>query len=187
MSDINERLDHLRELIQSPDFLEGKGLSNEVNIRIFCYDPKQEMTVQHFINHLKTDQSISCRIIECNLYQIFLSICEDMDITDMILDVEESDGDVAALEGLDDMGLQHDFVEKMVYEPHERGDVLLITGVGDVYPFMRAHTILNTLQDKGKFDDIPVLVMYPGEFDGYNLKLFNRLDAKDYYRAFNEV
>ena len=35
MSDVNERLDLLRELIQSREFLEGKGLSNEVNIRIF--------------------------------------------------------------------------------------------------------------------------------------------------------
>ena len=37
MSHIEERLDHVRDLIQKPEFLEGKGLSNEVNIRIFCY------------------------------------------------------------------------------------------------------------------------------------------------------
>lgn len=43
MSDIKKRLDNVRTLIQEPDFLEGKGLSNEVNIRIFCYDPKDEM------------------------------------------------------------------------------------------------------------------------------------------------
>ena len=35
MSNIEERLDKVRELIQEPEFLEGKGLSNEVNIRIF--------------------------------------------------------------------------------------------------------------------------------------------------------
>ena len=48
MSDVNERLDSLRGLIQSREFLEGKGLSNEVNICIFCYDPKDEMAVRHF-------------------------------------------------------------------------------------------------------------------------------------------
>ena len=37
---IKERLDKVRVLIQKSDFLEGKGLSNEVNIRIFCYDPE---------------------------------------------------------------------------------------------------------------------------------------------------
>ncbi|HCA55267.1 MAG TPA: DUF1788 domain-containing protein, partial [Ruminococcaceae bacterium] len=39
MKNITERLDSLRNLMQSREFLEGKGLSNEVNIRIFCYDP----------------------------------------------------------------------------------------------------------------------------------------------------
>ena len=42
-SNLMERLDNLRALIQEPDFLAGKGLSNEVIIRIFCYDPKDEM------------------------------------------------------------------------------------------------------------------------------------------------
>ena len=45
MSDIKERLDKVRVLIQEPEFLEGKGLSNEVNIRIFCYEPENEMVV----------------------------------------------------------------------------------------------------------------------------------------------
>jgi hypothetical protein len=30
MSNIKERLDQLRRLVQDPDFLAGKGLSNEV-------------------------------------------------------------------------------------------------------------------------------------------------------------
>ena len=44
MSTIEERLDKVRELIQDDDFLDGKGLSNEVNIRIFCYEPENEMS-----------------------------------------------------------------------------------------------------------------------------------------------
>lgn len=64
MGDMNERLDALRGLIQSREFLEGKGLSNEVNIRIFCYDPKNEMAVRHFTEKLVTDQSLSCHLIE---------------------------------------------------------------------------------------------------------------------------
>lgn len=43
MSNLKERLDLLREEIQKQDFLQGKGLSNEVNIRIFCYDSSEEM------------------------------------------------------------------------------------------------------------------------------------------------
>ena len=77
MADIKERLDNLRIHIQEPEFLEGKGLSNEVNIRIFCYDAADEMTVRQFIDQITTDQTIACHLVECNLYETFLSLPSD--------------------------------------------------------------------------------------------------------------
>lgn len=185
MSEILTRLDDLKKMIQKPDFLEGKGLSNEVNIRIFCYDATEEMTVQHFLRQLSTDQSVSCRVIQCNLYKTFLSICDDLDITDAIPDMEESDGGIFLLEQLHSAIGEGEFIEKIQYSPHEPGDVLMLTGVGDVFPFMRVHALLEALQPY--FSDIPILVMYPGEFDGHHLRLFNRLQPNDYYRAFNII
>ena len=64
MNNINERLDKLRKLVQEDDFLEGKGLSNEVNIRIFCYEPAEEMRIKHFVKQITTDQSIKSHIVE---------------------------------------------------------------------------------------------------------------------------
>ena len=75
MSDIKARLDRLKAKIQTDDFLLGKGLSNEVNIWMFCYDPDEEMIVQHFIDNLVTAQDLKCNVRNCNLYKIFLSIC----------------------------------------------------------------------------------------------------------------
>ena len=57
MSKINERLDSLKVERQKPEFLEGKGLSNEVNIRIFCYDAADEMIVRHFTEQMIPYQS----------------------------------------------------------------------------------------------------------------------------------
>lgn len=68
MANIQERLDSLRIHIQEPEFLEGKGLSNEVNIRIFCYNAEDEMVVRHFIEQITTDQTLICNLVECNLY-----------------------------------------------------------------------------------------------------------------------
>ena len=119
MSDIKERLDKVRVLIQEPEFLEGKGLSNEVNIRIFCYEPENEMVVRHFVNQLETDQSLDCHLIVCNLYKTFLSICDDMDITDAIPDMEEADGSVYLLEQLNSAIGNGEFIDKIQYEPHE--------------------------------------------------------------------
>ena len=82
MKTINEQLDIVRKRIQDPKFLSGEGLSNEVNIHICCYDPKDEMIVRHFVGQITTDPSLNCHPIECDLFRIFLSICDDMEITD---------------------------------------------------------------------------------------------------------
>ena len=185
MSDIKERLDKVRALIQKPEFLEGKGLSNEVNIRIFCYEPENEMVVRHFVNQMETDQSLDCHLKICNLYKTFLSICDDMGITDAISDMEETDGSAYLLEQLNSAIGNGEFIDKIQYGPHEPGDVLMLTGVGEVFPFMRIHTLLEALQPY--FSDVPILVMYPGEFDGRHVKLFNRLTPNDYYRAFDGI
>ena len=71
MGDIQKRLDNVRQMIQSQDFLEGKGLSNEVNIRIFCYEPRDEMAVRHFIEQLSTDMTLGCQLRICNLFSTF--------------------------------------------------------------------------------------------------------------------
>ena len=73
----------------------------------------------------------------------------------------------------------------MDYGPHSKGDVLLLTGVGEVFPFMRVHSLLEELQVD--FDDIPIVVLYPGSFDGRSVVLFNELIPNEYYRAFNII
>lgn len=185
MSDLRERLDRLRELIQTSDFLEGRGLSNEVNIRIFCYDPEEEMTVRHFLRQATTDQTLSCRLIECDLYRIFIDICCDLDILETIPEMEEADGSKFLLEQLQSAVGEDEFIARMQEKvgSTKNGDVILLTGVGDVFPFMRVHKMLEAMQPC--FSGVPILVMYPGTFDGSSVRLFDRLTPNPYYRAFN--
>lgn len=185
MGKINERLDNLKIEIQKPEFLEGKGLSNEVNIRIFCYDAADEMIVKYFTEQLIEDPSLGCRLVERNLYKVFLSICDDKRVTDKASEMEEKKGGDFLLKNLQKFVNNKSFVQKMQYEPHEQGDVLLLTGVGEVFPFMRIHSLLEALQPE--FPDIPILVMYPGKYDGRFVRLFDKLEPNPYYRAFNIV
>ena len=99
--------------------------------------------------------------------------------------MEERKGKKFLLEQMHSIATTAVFVEKIQYEPHDRGDVLLITGVGEVFPFMRIHSLLEALQPH--FSDIPILVLYPGVFDGHHVKLFDKLQPNDYYRAFNVI
>lgn len=185
MGNINERLDKVKLLVQNTDFLEGKGLSNEINIRIFCYKPEDEMPVRHFIKKIKDDKTLNCNLIEFNLYEVFISICNDKRITRMIPKMEKTKGKEKLLKELQNIVTSATFVEKIKYEPHNIGDVLVLTGIGEVFPFMRIHSLLESLQPY--FADIPILVFYPGVFDGHQVKLFNRLKPNNYYRAFNVI
>lgn len=185
MSDIAERLDSLRKLMQSREFLEGKGLSNEVNIRIFCYEPKDEMAVRHFTDKLLSDSDLFCRLINYNLYDVFLSICDDKRITEKIPAQEEKKGTQFILDQMIRMANNVAFIKKMQYEPHQSDDVILITGVGAAFPFIRVHSLLDAMQPH--FSDVPIVVMYPGTFDGHYVRLFDILHPNPYYRAFNVV
>lgn len=186
MSDIKGRLDKLKQKIQTDDFLLGKGLSNEVNIWIFCYEPDEEMVVQHFVDTLITEQDLICNVHNCNLYKIFLDICQDKRILERIPDIEDKKGKDFLLKQLHSVAGDSAFISKMMYEPQVRGkDVMMLTGVGDVFPFMRVHALLEAMQPH--FSDIPILVLYPGKFEDAQLKLFNKLKPNSYYRAFNII
>lgn len=186
MDKLTERLDKLRALLQDQDFLAGKGLSNEVNIRIFYYEPSEEMVVRHFVEQLMQDAEASRHILISDLYEVFIEICRDMDILDSIPDMESEEGSAYTLEQLHSAIGEDAFIEKLQEKASSRAyDVLMLTGIGDVFPFMRVHKMLEAMQPY--FSDTPILVLYPGKFDGSALKLFNRLSPNAYYRAFSVI
>ena len=185
MSDIMDRLNKINARISEDSFLTNKGLSNEVGIHVFCYDPADEIIVREYFKQLKEQSGDRYNLIECDLYRIFLQICEEKRILKNIPRMEETKGKVFLKAKLENVATPEAFVEKMKYEPHQRGDILLITGVGKVYPFMRSHKILDNIQHI--FADIPVLMLYPGKFDGQDLDLFGKFLDGHYYRAFNLI
>ena len=67
-------------------------------------------------------------------------------------------------------------------------DILFITGIGEVFPYIRSHNVLNNLQSTAK--DKPTVMFFPGEYthslvSGASLDLFGVLHDDKYYRAFN--
>lgn len=184
MSDLKERLDSFKKMMQERDFLEGKGLSNEVNIRIFCYEPKEEMVVRHFLKQLNKE-SLDCNLIHFDLYNVFLDILEDKRILSRVPALEERKGKQYIRKQFEKSYDSKTFALKMQYDEHQLGDVILLSGVGKVFPFMRIHSLLEAMQPL--FNDVPIVVLYPGDFDGHYVKLFNKLKPNEYYRAFKSI
>ena len=171
MSDIKQELDRIRDRISDPSFLANKGLSNEVGIHVFCYDPADELIVRDFVSRLKAESGTPYHIKECDLYEIFLKL------------LEEKRGKEYLLKQLQKIATPEALLEYMKYEPHEYGDVLFLTGVGKIFPFMRSHKMLDSMQHL--FEDIPIVMFYPGSFNGQDLGLFGKFLDGHYYRAFN--
>ena len=145
---------------------------------------KEEMIVRHFIQQIQ-EETLQCNLIHYDLYKVFLDICEDKRILDRIPALEEKRGKDFIRKQFEKSCDAKTFAVKMQYDPHETGDVILLSGVGKVFPFMRVHALLEAMQPL--FNDVPILVFYPGEFDGHYVKLFNKLRANEYYRAFKVV
>ena len=184
MEDLTKRLNQISARLSEEAFLFNKGLSNEVGIHVFCYKPQDELTVRSHFERLKAASDTPYRLIERDLYTILLEICEEKHILKSIPGMEERRGKDYLAEQLQKVATPEAFVERMEYSPHKKGkDVLLITGVGKVYPFMRSHKILDNIQHI--FSDIPVLMLYPGTFNGQDLDLFGKFLDGHYYRAFN--
>lgn len=62
-------------------------------------------------------------------------------------------------------------------------DIIFLTGVGSVWPFLRSHSVLNNLHPI--VDNIPLVMFYPGKWDKTSLSLFNKFKDDNYYRAFS--
>ena len=105
---IKQELDRIRERISNKDFLENKGLSNEVGIHVFCYKAEDELIVQDYIRRLKSEVNSPYRIIECDLYEVFLSLLEDKRILKSVAGLEEKRGKKYLLDQLQQINTPED-------------------------------------------------------------------------------
>src|SRR5690625_679731 len=187
MTNINARLDQIKEKIKDDKFIEGRGLGNEISFYIFDYHPKHELIVRDEIRSLKETFSHAMygrRIIEFDLYKMLLDIAKEKKIYEQIFEKEKNEGKEALFKALSHFSKPEIFLDRMVRQVKDH-NVIFITGVGKIYPFIRSHTILNNLQEK--IDHISVIMFYPGTYDGQSLNLFDTFKDDNYYRAFQLV
>ncbi len=185
-ADFDHRCEVLRERLQQQDFLENKGLGNEIGFFTFCYDASLELQTRAFVADLAADAAegkLPCNLMVKNLYDVFLGILDSKHILQAVPKQELKRGSEHQRRQLAKIATPEAFANALSYEPHQAGDVLMLTGVGEIYPFLRVHTLLDNLHVS--FSDIPVIVMYPGRFNGQQFSLFGRFGDGNYYRAFD--
>ncbi|MBL0403838.1 DUF1788 domain-containing protein [Microvirga aerilata] len=186
-----ERFEHLLKVVSSERFLTKQGLGNEVPFFICSFDPAEAFEVAEDVSLLaKNLQNLGLTVLQIDLYDLSLSILEERGILDEVLVIEpgHSKAEIKELlQGvLDPAAHLIPRIGQMIASvPH---DVIFITGVGEVYPYIRSHNVLNNLQSTAK--DRPTVMFFPGTYThalatGASLDLFGMLHDDKYYRAFN--
>ncbi|MDI9394820.1 MAG: DUF1788 domain-containing protein [Euryarchaeota archaeon] len=181
---LEERLELFKEKIKTKDFLECKGLGNEIPYWIFDYEPEKELlvrdTIEKMVTGFKTKYSL--KIIEINLYDLCLKILSQKLSDEKIIQFEKKKGSDVLLEKIR-LILNQEVTKKEIAGILQGDyDIIFLTGVGNAWPFVRAHSVLNNLHSvTGKK---PLVMFYPGKYSGLDLSLFGEFKSKNYYRAF---
>jgi hypothetical protein len=186
---LNERLNKILPKIVSDAFLNGSGIGNEIAFYVFDYAPEDELKVRDYLRtllpHIPKHRH-GIRVSHLNLFDFVMEYLKDRNLLDKAIQVQREKGDEAlkrALAGpLHETKLSKRFAE--VAKP-EHNDLVIVSGVGSAWPLLRSHTLLNNLQSvMGK---TPLVMFYPGRYDGQSLRLFGKLKNSNYYRAFKLV
>lgn len=188
---IQDKFQHLFAVISGQRFLNKEGLGNETPFFICPFEPEEAVEMERVRRQLvnRLGQT-GVRVLEINLYDLSIEILKERGIRDRILEMEETvskDQLKELLQGVLDPETHLAPAIAARFAAAEF-DVFFLCGVGEVFPYIRSHNVLNNLQSAAK--EKPTVLFFPGAYthsleSGASLDLFGRLRDDKYYRAFN--
>ena len=185
-----ERLNQILPRLISPDVLSNQGAGGEIGFWIFDYPPEEEMAMRAWLADViepgLRKQVPAVRFQTVDLFQLVVDLLDERKLFDKACEMQANKGDAAVLASLRSM-LKEDRLAARMTEKLDvtQLDLLIVKGVGAVYPLLRTHTLLSALHPHMR--NTPLLMLYPGTYNGQSLSLFNTLSDDNYYRAFRLV
>jgi hypothetical protein len=188
---ISDRYEHLLSVMSSERFKKKEGLGNEVPFFICPFKTKETVEIEKIQRQLanKLTQS-GVPVLEINLYDLAVEILKENDDWDYYLEQEVGMTKERFKEELQSiLDIETVFTPEIAKKmKNATFDIMFITGVGEVFPYIRSHNILNNLQKVAK--EKPTVMFFPGDYkhsleSGASLELFEKLRDDKYYRAFN--
>jgi len=180
---MKKRFEELKKKIDSLEFYHNRGLANEIPFYIFDYSPREEEEIRYFVKeelvpYFKNHENIS--MVEVDIFDLMIKSLEDEGILEAAFEMEGDRGTEYLYEKIK-LSFNPKIASEYIEELSESNNLVLITGVGKAFPIVRTHAILNNLQSI--FDHKKVILFFPGEYTGRDLRLFGFKD-NNYYRAF---
>ena len=188
MRNINDRLQEMTDKIASGQVIESTNLGNEINFRVFDYDPEDEYVVRDYLYNYLLKRNKNIQVFD--IYNIIVDILKEKGFLEKTFEYEKKKGAKfvnSIIQKTLAISSNNDLIIKYIKDhfKKEDGKIIIITGMGKCYGIVRGHTILNNLQSV--ITENPVIMFYPGIYDGQSFRLFNKLENDNYYRAFQLV
>jgi len=185
LESLRDKYEKLSNNLKKESFLSMSALGGEIPFYIVPYNPEQENDVIQKTKQLRDRLSRDgISVFEINLFDLSLEMLEERGVLEKIVAKESSLSKAKlfkTLQGvLDSETKLIPHIENLVKE--NPSQMIFLTGIGQVFPFIRSHTILNNLQNSIK--DRPTIMFFPGTY-GADLSLFGKMKDDNYYRAFN--
>ena len=182
---LESRLKALPAALMDSRLLAGRGLGNEIGFYIFDYPADREPDVQRSLPKVLAElRAAGILVAVIDLYQMILGALEARGFLDQAVSLEAAKGPEALRSALKPL-LSPDRLAGAIATQAQGAALVLLTHVGAAYPLVRSHSVLNNLHER--LDTLPVVMFFPGRYDGQELNLFGRLKDDNYYRAFRLV
>ena len=191
MVTLEERLDQAETIIKTESFRRNKGLGNEVGYYIFDYPPEKELVVRERIAYMQGKNNRGTDGFDLkvfDLYDLVIDILEAEGFLEQCFRFEQKKGMeriIKAVGNLLQVNDENSLIVKHIQENTPADAVVFLTGIGKCYPILRSHKVLNNLHQA--IDRVPVVLFFPGKYDGQELVLFSEIKDDNYYRAFKLV
>lgn len=183
---IYEKFTFIRKVVSQDRFLKMEGLSGEIPFWIAPYDVRAENQVNsEIVNLVRKLHNDGIKALCVDLFELSCELVDEHIGLEEMFALEQSMEKQFFIDALQSTINIHERFIPAISEriEAESPSMLLIKGVGRVFPFIRSHIVLNNLQSAVK--NIPTLMFFPGEYSGKSLKLFDLLVDDNYYRANN--
>ena len=186
---LTERLNQILPRIILGDFLKGRGIGNEIGFYIFEYPPENEIQVRDHLFSLPDQiakEKPDLRVKHLNLFGFILDYLKSRNLLEKALKMQQEKGDEALQKALSALLHESKLAPLLVNVTQpDQHDLILISGIGSAWPLLRTHTLLSNLHSR--MGQTPLVMFYPGRYDGQSLRLFGKLKNNNYYRAFKLV
>src|SRR5581483_1066389 len=188
---LDQTFEHLFQVISSPSFLERRGLGGELPFFISAHHPSLQPRLDQLVPSLATRLSnVGISVLLLSLYDLTVELFQRRNRWEKHLASEQNTTKEKFLKAMQNVTDAENYLAPLIADKLTSSGykVLLLTGVGLVYPYLRSHTVLDNLQKVTK--QTPTVMFFPGDYSfvdgkGSYLKLFGTLPDDRYYRAFN--